>query len=111
MAAGENAECGAGIAHVSQAEQAIDDWDRVMQRYRAVDDDLGELIKNDNQNQPSTDELPFFCTQAASPALSTDAQRAQTVGWVGSLPTAGSYFQQRVHFAPSALRTRIRQLS
>ncbi len=48
MAAGEDAERGAGIAHVSQAEQAIDDRDRVMQRYRAVDDDLGQLIEDDN---------------------------------------------------------------
>ena len=82
MAAGEDAERGAGIAHISQAEQAIDDWDRVMQRYRAVDDDLGQLIENNNQNQPSADKLPFLRAQAASPAWSTDAQRAQTVGWV-----------------------------
>ena len=82
MAAGEDTERGAGIAHVSQAEQAIDDRDRVVQRYRAVDDDLGQLIQNHNQNQPRADELPFFRTQAASPALSTAAHRAQTVGWV-----------------------------
>src|SRR4030095_12700654 len=55
MAAGEDAERGAGIAHVSQAEQTIDDRDRVVQRYCPVDDDLGQLLDSDNQNQPRGD--------------------------------------------------------
>ena len=108
MAAGEHAERGAGVADVGEIEEAVDNWNRAMQCHRLIDDDLGELIENDNRNQPSYDELPLG-TQADAPALSTAAQRAQRVGCDASAPTLVSYFQQRSHFAPSAFVTAIRQ--
>ena len=41
MAAGEHAESGAGIAHVGEIEEAVDDWNRAMQRHGPIDDHLG----------------------------------------------------------------------
>src|ERR1044071_1081515 len=107
MTAREHAECGAGVAHVGEIEKAIDDRDRAMKGHRPIDNYLGELIENDNRNQPTRDELPLRA-QPGAPALRTFAQRAQTVGCAGSLPTSVSYFQQRSHFPPSALKTEIK---
>src|ERR1041384_2608990 len=108
MAAGEHAERGAGVAPVGGVKKSVKKGNRAMECHRPVDDDLGELIQNDNRNQPSYDELPLG-TQADAPALSTAAQRAQRVGCDASAPTLVSYFQQRSHFAPSAFVTAIRQ--
>src|SRR5262245_40511876 len=75
MAAGEDAERGTGIAHVSQAEQAIDDRNRLMQTHQPIDDGLGQLIEDDDDNQPSRDKLPLRA-QAGAPESRTRAQRA-----------------------------------
>ena len=109
-AAGEDSEGGAGVAHIGEVKQSVDDRDRLMERHRPVDDELGQLIENDNRREPPANALPLSA-QADAPAFSTRAQRGQTVGWLWSAPTLTSYFQQRSHFAPSALLTVTRQLS
>ena len=110
MATGKNAEGRAGIAHVSEIKKSVDDWNRMVQRHHPVDDNFRQLIENDNRYQPTQNELPFSA-QAAAPAWSTPAQRGQTVGYAESLPTSGSYFQQRSHLAPAALATTMRQFN
>ena len=47
---------------------------------------LGQLIEDEDDRKPACNQLPL-AAQVAAPALSTEAQRAQTVGCVGSLPT------------------------
>lgn len=111
MTAGKDPERGTGVAHVGETEQPVDNRNGMMQGHGAIDDRFGQLIENNDENQPTADQPPFFCGQSDTPAVSTDAQRPQTVGCVWSRPTCGSYFQQRLHFAPSALRTVIRQFN
>ena len=78
-AAGKDAEGRAGVAHIGEAEQSVNDRDRMVKRHQAVDDNLSQLIDNDNRHEPAGDDAPFQA-QAKAPALSTAAQRAQAVG-------------------------------
>ena len=78
-AAGKDAEGRAGVAHIGEAEESVDERDRVIKWHRAVDDNLGQLIDSDYRRKPAGDDSPFQA-QADAPALSTAAQRAQTVG-------------------------------
>jgi len=79
VSTGKNSERRPGIAHIGEIKKTVDDRNRVVQWHRPVDDDLCQLIEKDDRHQPADDELPFGA-QTKAPALSTDAQRAQTVG-------------------------------
>ena len=74
MTAGEDAERRAGVAHVGEIKQTVDDWNRVVQRHHSIDDEFRQLIENENNDQPADDELPLRA-QAAAPEACTAAQR------------------------------------
>ena len=93
-----------GVADVSQAENILNNRDRMVQWNRPIDYVLRELVENKDDGEPACDEFGF-AAQAEAPAFRTPAHRAQTSGYVGSRPTSSSYFQQRAHLPPSALNT------
>ena len=55
----EHPERGAGVADISQAENIVDDRDRMVQGYRAIDDIFGELVENQNYGEPACNKLRF----------------------------------------------------
>ena len=110
MAAGEDTERSPCVADIREAEQSIDDRDGVMQRHSAIYYILRHLISDYDETKAAGDD-PCFATQAAAPEFRTAAQRAQTVGWLASVPTSVSYFQQRSHLRPSAFETAIWQFN
>ena len=94
IASSKDAEGRPGIADIGQVEQVLDDRNRVVQRYRTVDDNLGYLIQEDNKNNKTTDEFAFG-GQDGAPDLKTSEQRAQTIEGSEFFVTSRLYFQHR----------------
>ena len=88
VAFSEDAEGRSCVADIGHAEQTLDDRNRVMERKRTIDDNLGCLIQEDNKKKQVTDELAFS-GQDATPDLKTLEQRPQTIGCDRSSPTLG----------------------
>ncbi len=79
MALGKEAEGSPLVADIGQAEQAVDHWDRVVERDRAIDNNLGCLVQEDNKKKQARDEFALR-GQDGTKDLRTREQRGQTVG-------------------------------
>ena len=97
---GEQAEGGAAVADVAEAEQAVDERDVVVQVDRAHDERLRELVEADDAGHQQQ-----VRQRALHGRARTSAQRSQTPGCTAGEPTFADHVQQRSHFAPGAWAT------
>lgn len=79
MAICKNTEGGPGVTDIGQVEEVPNNWNRMMQRHRTINDYFGCLIQEDNKKKQIRDQFTFG-GQVGTPDLKTSEQRPQTVG-------------------------------
>lgn len=74
---GQEAECRTRVHDMDDREEIRDEGDAVAEGYRSLDQQLGDLIENDNDERNSVETQPYTLSPISSRTL---AQRAQTSG-------------------------------
>ncbi len=79
MAICKNTEGSPGVADIGQVEEVPNNWNRMMQRHRTINDYFGCLIQENDKEKQIRDQFAFG-SQVGTPDLKTSEQRPQTVG-------------------------------
>ena len=79
MAICKNTEGSSGVTDIGEVEEVPNNWNRMMQRHRTINDNFGCLIQENDKEKQIRDQFAFG-GQVGTPDLKTSEQRPQTVG-------------------------------